>query len=290
MEMAVREKIMSNIIPKISVVIPCFNHGEYLEDAITSVLLQTFRNFEIIVINDGSTDIETINVINKLTVKYKNVTFINQKNGHLANARNAGISIARGEFILPLDADDKIMPTMLEKCLNEIEKDEKIGFVYTWVRFFGNYNAIWRNQDYNFYDLLNANYIVATSLIRRSVWELVGGYDEKMKNGYEDWEFLIAIGEIGWFGKLIKEPLFCYRRKSESMVVYALKNDKNNISYIKKKHCEIFNDIKIREIKKIWGSFVENENIILRKFNNLKISGVFSFSFLLNFFNAIFKK
>jgi len=226
--------------PKISVIIPCFNHGKFIEDAVESVKKQTFKEYEIIVVNDGSTDQFTVNKIKYLSDKYKDIVVINQPNGHLSNARNNGIKISKGEFFFPLDADDYIEPGTLEMCYKKIQNNKKLGFVYTYTRFFGDINESIVRRNYNLCKLMKTNYIVASCLFRKKAWDSVGGYDESMKSGYEDWEFLIRLGKSGWFGKLLRYPLFCYRIHGESMVGEAIKKHNKNIIYIKNKHSDIY--------------------------------------------------
>ncbi|MFA5985758.1 MAG: glycosyltransferase family A protein [Parcubacteria group bacterium] len=239
-------------MPQISVVIPCYNHGKYLEEAVISVKKQTFSDYEIIVVNDGSTDEETIMALDQLKEKYTDVLFIDQENGHLANARNTGIRVSQGEFFLPLDADDKIDSQMLERCLREIQKDNRLGFVYTYTQFFGDFTAILPRPQYDFYELLRKNYIVASALIRKSAWREIGGYDENMKSGYEDWEFYIRLAKNGWYGKLIRKPLFYYRKHGKSMISDAtIKNDMN-AEYIRTKHADIYAPEKLHAIKIEW--------------------------------------
>jgi glycosyltransferase involved in cell wall biosynthesis len=239
-------------MPKISVVIPCYNHGKYVEEAIISVKKQTFSDYEIIVVNDGSTDKETIMVLEQLREKYRDVLFIDQENGHLANARNTGIRVSQGKFFLPLDADDKIAPQMLAQCFAEIEKDDRLGFVYTYTQFFGDFTATLPRPQYDFYELLRKNYIVASALIRKSAWQEIGGYDENMQSGYEDWEFYIRLGKSGWHGNLITKPLFCYRKHGASMISDAtIKNDMN-AKYIRTKHADVYTPEKLHEIKTKW--------------------------------------
>jgi GT2 family glycosyltransferase len=141
---------------------------------------------------------------------------------------------------------------MIEKCLAEIEKDEKLGFVYTNTRYFGEYNFVYRRQEYNFYDLLLANYIVATSLFRKKAWEDVGGYDENMKEGYEDWEFFIRLGKKGWHGRLIEEPLFFYRKHGKSVNYDARKQHDSIVEYIRGKHRNLYSKEGLLKIKKEW--------------------------------------
>lgn len=241
---------LSKSNPLISVIIPCYNYGRFVKEAVDSVLRQTFRDFEIIIVNDGSTDEFTIKILKDIKKEHPEILIINQENGHLSNARNNGIKASKGEFILPLDADDIIDSTMLEKCYEQIKRNDKLGLVYTGVKLFGDVDEIWESKEYDFYALTQSNYIVATSLIRKKAWAEVGGYDENMKKGYEDWEFYIRMGKNGWFGKLLREPLFCYRKHGKSMIDDALRDNDLNVEYVQSKHRDIYNDSKMNEIKR----------------------------------------
>ena len=110
--------------PIVSIIIPCYNHGKYIDEAVDSVLKQTFQTFEIIIINDGSNDEFT----NKKLENYSrpNTQVITTANQGLSLARNTGIKMAQGKYILPLDADDKIHPEYLSKAINIIDSSENI--------------------------------------------------------------------------------------------------------------------------------------------------------------------
>lgn len=239
--------------PKISVIIPCFNHGDFLEETIESVLSQTFKDYEIIVVDDGSTDPGTLVVLDEMEKKYSGIKIIRQPNGGPANARNKGIGASSGELFFPLDADDTIDPRMLEKCHALISKDPQLGFVYTYTHFFGAEDAVWKNPEYNFYDLLWANQSTVSALVRKKAWEEVGGYDENKDNKYEDWDFWISLGERGWHGKLIKEFFFNYRkRKGESRLSASeLKHD-TAVKYIREKHKNLYAKESLNKIRNTW--------------------------------------
>ncbi len=246
-------------LPKISVVIPCHNQGKFIIEAVESVKVQTFKDFEVIIVDDGSTETETKKIFQEIPALYPEVKLVRQENKGIAAARNAGISVARGEFFLPLDADDTIEPAMLEKCFEVLRNDSKLGFAYAAVRYFGDFEAVWRPREYNFFDLLQANQLTATALVRKKAWEEAGGYDEEMRGGYEDWEFWINLGSRGWFGKLISEPLFNYRRHALSMTDDAREGHKKNFAYIKEKHSGLYAPEAQKKAKAQWGSFAEEE-------------------------------
>ena len=145
---------------------------------------------------------------------------------------------------------DTIEPTILEKCYEVISKEPELGFVYPYVHFFGNEDYVWENQEYNFYDLLWTNHPTLSALIRKKAWEEIGGYDENMKDGNEDWEFWIHLGKHGWFGKLLCEPLFNYRRHGESMLSGTELKYGSIVRYIRSKHKDLYEKESLRQIKK----------------------------------------
>ena len=262
--------------PIISIIIPCFNYGRFIEEAIRSVLAQTFKNYEIIIIDDGSTDSHTIKTLDKIRKQHHQIKIIYQPNGHISNARNNGIKASKGEFVLPLDADDTLEPTMLEKCYDVISKESKLGFVYTYVNYFGNEDFVWKNQEYNFYDLLWANHPSVCSLIRKKAWEEIGGFDEAMKDGYEDWEFWIRLGKHGWFGKVIREPLYNYRRHVQSMISNSILKHDSIVRYIRNTHRDLYEEKSLKHIKNIWKS-VNNSSLLDYLLSRFEITVFFDF-------------
>jgi stress-induced morphogen len=130
---------------KVSVIIPCYNYAHFLPEAVESVIQQTFQDFEIVIVNDGSTD-HSSEVAEQLKTKYSScqIRIINQENsGQPAISRNRGIAQALGKYILPLDADDKIGCTYLEKAVQVLDREPEIGVVYSWLRHFGSQDDIW---------------------------------------------------------------------------------------------------------------------------------------------------
>ncbi len=198
-------------MPKISVVIPCFNLGTYLCEAIDSVLSQTFQDIEIIVVNDGSTDQKTNQIIDKLD-KLK-VKVINISNQGPSVARNIGIAQANGEYILPLDADDKIAPTYLEKAVQILDENGSIGIVYCKAMLFGQVNREWELSDYEFPNILLDNVIFCSAVFRKKDWNRVNGYNPNMTVGWEDYDFWLSIIELGKEVHKIPEYLFFYRKR-----------------------------------------------------------------------------
>lgn len=201
-------------MPKISVIIPCFNLGKYITEAIDSVMSQTFQDFEIIVVNDGSTESETIEVLSKLNdVK---IRVINVQNNGPSKARNIGISQSLGKYILPLDADDKIASSYIEKAIELLDINNNVGIVYCDAELFGENTGEWKLPNYEFSKFLFDNMIFCTAVYRKEDWQKAGGYNENMIYGWEDYDFWLSIIKLGRDVKKIPEKLFFYRKRSSS--------------------------------------------------------------------------
>lgn len=202
-------------MPEVSVVIPCYNQGAFLLEALESVMAQTFTDFEIIVVNDGSTDAYTRAVLD--TIKDPRLTVLHTENGGLAAARNRGIAVAGGTIILPLDADDLIAPTYLEKGVAVLKKDAGVGVVYSLADRFGAACGAWHLPEFSPGLLLRQNMVFCSALFRRVSWVRAGGYNTNMKYGWEDWDFWLTLCEMGLRFVRIPEVLFHYRVKDDSM-------------------------------------------------------------------------
>ncbi len=209
---------MNQTLPKISVIIPCYNHGQYVRDAINSVEECSDKHlYEIIILNDGSTDALTNEVLQQLTNEGYQV--INQPNQGLGVARNNAIKNALGKYILPLDSDNKIRPEYIYQSIKILEAQEEVAVVYSDARFFGKQKGIYKSGEFNLQKLMIGNYIDACAIYRKSVWDRVGGYDEKMPvMGMEDWDFWLNIALKGYGFHYIDQPLFYYRVLKQSMI------------------------------------------------------------------------
>jgi len=227
--------------PKVSVVIPCYNYGKYLEDAVTSVLRSYYKNIEIIIVDDGSTDPQTEAILQAYEKLQNNVIqVVRRDNGGLSAARNTGITRAAGEYIVTLDADDLIHPAFIEKSVWVLERNETIQFTYPLVQLFGEQNHVWETLPYSFFYLKFRNYIPATIVMRKQMWEKLGGYDERMREGYEDWDFLIRAGTQGYVGYHLNEILFYYRKHAGSMLEGSKKKHSKLRKYLVEKHSDIY--------------------------------------------------
>lgn len=198
---------------KVSVIMPCYNDGKYIEEAVESVFAQTYKNIELIVIDDGSDEQETIDILNRLGDR-----IVLLKTNHLrpAGARNYGITRATGKYILPVDSDDKIDSTYVEKAVEILEKNQNIGVVYCEADLFGEKSGKWDLPSYSFDKMLLDNVVFVTALFYREDWENVGGFNTHMLAGMEDYDFWLAILALGKEIYQIPEILFHYRIKPVS--------------------------------------------------------------------------
>lgn len=230
---------------KVSIIIPCLNQGQYLNEAVDSVLASTYNNIEIIIVNDGST--EHLDVLENFSAPKTKI--IHQENQGVSSARNNGIKIATGKYILPLDADDKIHSEYIEKAVNVLEENSDIGIVYCRAMYFGNVNREWKLNEHKFPNYLWENGIFCSAMYRKADWERSGGYKSEMKNGNEDWEFWITLSELGIKAYKIPEILFFYRQ-AENTRSNKLKKSGNELDRIKDL-MELHPELYINNLEKI---------------------------------------
>jgi glycosyltransferase involved in cell wall biosynthesis len=225
--------------PLISVVVPYYNQGAYLPETLESLERQTFQAFEVVLVNDGSNEATSLRVLGEMERRYPGLRVITQPNGGLPTARNRGIREARGQFILPLDADDLLEPTYVEKTAWALVTRPDVGFVYTGVREFG-LKSVELFSPFDPAVFARMNPLNYCALIRRAVFQQVGGYRETMRLGYEDWDFWIGLVEAGVHGHGIPEPLFLYRRRPNSMLQRAEQSHEALVATIRAQHPAYF--------------------------------------------------
>jgi glycosyltransferase involved in cell wall biosynthesis len=204
--------------PRASIVIPCYNDGRFLEEAIRSV--ERYSNtidYELIIVNDGSNEAETLKVLN--TLSQKGYKVLHQENRGPGAARNHGIRAAQGVYILPLDSDNKIRPRYISEGIRILDNEPRIGVVYGNAEYFGEKTGVWTMPDFCLAELIRCNFIDTCAVFRRSVWEEVGGYDEnRLLMGWEDWDFWLRIAIRSWGFYHSHEVLFDYRVRNGSLV------------------------------------------------------------------------
>jgi len=219
-----------------SIIIPCYNYGNFLTQAIESALSQTFdqNQIEIIVVNDGSTD-DTIDV-----AKHYPIRLISQTRQGLSIARNNGIALSSGHYILPLDADDMIHNCFLEKTIPILDNDSTIGVVFTHREHFGLLTTIKYANEFDLEKMKRKCSINYCSLFRKEIWKDCGGYNSNMNPSYEDWDFWLNIAKRGWKFELVDEVLFYYRKHGRSLSDIAKEKHDILFEQLKKNHPELF--------------------------------------------------
>jgi glycosyltransferase involved in cell wall biosynthesis len=201
--------------PWVTVIVPCFNLGHYLVEALDSVLAQTWTDLEVVVVDDGSTEPATRRLLDSLQRPKTRV--VRSDNRGLSAARNLGVRHSHGEYVCSVDADDRLEPTWIERGVAALDADPGLAFVSHWLDTFGDEQWEWKPTRCDLGMLLDTNTINGAAIVRRAVVEAVGGFDESMRGGCEDWEFWIRVTERGYRGAILPEILYHYRRRPGSM-------------------------------------------------------------------------
>ncbi|TIH15942.1 glycosyltransferase family 2 protein [Marinifilum sp. JC120] len=196
---------------KVSVIIPLFNQGQYLEEAVTSVIRQTWTNWELIIINDGSTD-NSYKVAEKLVKELDDsrIKLVTQKNRGKGGTRNRGIKESDGEFVVTLDSDDMITPDYFAESISLMEKNPRVAWITPKTLVFGEDNHVAWSDEYNFARSIMISPSPSSSMLRRCALEQLGRYREDLTNR-EDAEIWISLAENGWTSVATDSPLFLYR-------------------------------------------------------------------------------
>lgn len=229
--------------PLISVIVPCYNQAQYLDECLQSVLDQTYQDWECIIVNDGSPD-NTEEITKQWTEKDARFKYLYKENGGLSSARNAGIEMAKGKWILPLDADDKIGKQYLE--LAEKEFDKGYTVIYCEAEFFGEKSGRWEVPNFTKKELAFHNIIFCSAFFLKDTWRLANGYDINLRHGWEDWDFWVScLKQPVSTTFRIPETCFFYRIKENSMIAnFHQANSLNNriytLDHIYHKHDDFF--------------------------------------------------
>lgn len=222
---------------RVSVIIPVYNHAEELSTTLRALFAQTYNDFEVVVVNDGSTD----NMALVLIGWKDKIAVMNKEHEGAPAARNTGAREARGEYLLFLDADVTLRPDALEQFVCALQNSPNCAFVYSSFKFGFKHFA---GKVWNVNELKNKNYIHTTSLMRKKSFP---GFDESLKR-FQDWDLWLTIMEQGGRGVFIPEVLFRIQTRREGISQWlpsfayrlpwlkAVKEYKQAVDIIKKKH------------------------------------------------------
>lgn len=223
----------------VSVVIPCYNQGAYIQEAIDSVKAQTYADWEIIITDDGSDDEATLQKLKDL--KSVGFNIIESTNSGVSAARNKGIAASTGEFILPLDADDKIAPKYLEEAIKIMHEKPEVKLVYCDCEYFGTINGLSLLPSFSMKGMLYENLIFNAAVLRKAAFLQTGGYDETFLTGWEDWEFWLRYIQSEDEVFKLPDTYFFYRIKEDSRN-NSLKDDRLAFceQQLFKKHSDLY--------------------------------------------------
>jgi glycosyltransferase involved in cell wall biosynthesis len=220
----------------ITVIVTCFDYGAFLAESVHSALAQEGGEPRVIVIDDGSTDMQTLAELDRLPPR---VELVRQENAGLSAARNAALRRAQTPYLLALDADDRLATSALSVLRASLEAEPRIGFSYGLIRFFGAWEGVMKLPHYDPYRLLFRHTIGSTALMRRELFEDVGGYDPLFR-GYEDWEFWLHALDCGWRGLRVDEVTHLYRRHGRTMYHGARANYRALYRQLRRKYPALY--------------------------------------------------
>jgi len=228
--------------PKISVVVPCYNQGKFLSEALDSVINQTMKEWECIIVDDGSSD-NSIDIAKKYSTKDSRIQYVHQENVGPSAARNKGVTLTSAPLIFFLDGDNKIHPELLKLGVKYMNSHKDCVLFNSRATYFGDKAGDFTLQYTSYKDLLVGNSIDCACIVRREDFNRIEGFDEKLR-GYEDWEFFIRL--LYHNDKIYQEPrhLFLYRISDNpnSVNLYAKANNDEKTMYIYRKHIDKYEE------------------------------------------------
>ena len=228
--------------PIVSIIVPCYNQADYLPETLDSVLKQTFQEWECIVVNDGSPD-NTSEVAGRYVKLDPRFKLVESENKGLSGARNTGIRASSGRFILPLDSDDIIMPRYIQLAMERFERFPETKLVYCQAKKFGVVKEFWELPDYDWNKFIFNNSIFCSCIYRRGDFDKTAGYNENMKVGFEDWDFLLGFLHKEDVVYQIPKALFLYRVKRVSMTTSDVSENREALAWqIIDNHPEIYRE------------------------------------------------
>jgi glycogen synthase len=203
----------------VSVIVPYYNLGPHIDETLASALASSYRPLEVLIVNDGSTDPDSLEKLCEIEARgHPDVRIIHTANQGLPSARNNGVRESRGEFLALLDADDKLDPAFIARGVAVMQRYANVGFVYGWVRYFDAAHGMWPTWDFEPPYGIGHNMTCTLAVVRRSAFVEVGGNDPAFEYGYEDFGCWVGMLDAGWAGVSLDEPTVFYRVRENSMI------------------------------------------------------------------------
>ena len=260
--------------PIVSVIIPCYNNQDTIIETLESVINQTFKKVEIILVDDGSEQ----DIQNKVSnfIENRKIIFFKQDNKGVSHARNYGAKHATGDFFVFLDADDILVDTYIEKCVAVFKQDSTIKIVYSQANLFGRENKKWEIPAYeNLHSFLIGNCIFVTAMLKKEDFIKANGFDTEL-DFYEDWDLWISILKNGGNVFQIPETLFLYRTHESLTSTSDKANNLKRIHALNRlkiylKHYDIY-EKEFEHFEEIFLTHIERTHRVKKKkwYSNLK--------------------
>jgi glycosyltransferase involved in cell wall biosynthesis len=242
---------------KVSIIIPCFNQGQYIQETLDSIFDQTFNDWDIVIVNDGSTDEFTNSFLGNYS--HDKTIILNIPNGGVSNARNVGILHAKGQYILPLDADDKIGPDYLLEGVDILDNYPGVKVVYANGSYFGDLSGIIDLPSYDSKTIISQNLIFNSAVFRKEAIIQAGLYDTEFALGWEDWEL--------WL-RMVKEPSEVYKLDGVHYY-YRIKNESRNSSLVNDRLEKVEQQLFLRHIN-LFLKYYSSPLTLIREYEHLK--------------------
>jgi glycosyltransferase involved in cell wall biosynthesis len=259
----------------LSIVIPCYNHGEFLLPLIESLKPIDNIEYEVIIVNDGSTDEGTVKLLNGIKSKYEevSVTVLHQNNGGPSKARNTGIENSKGKYMLPIDSDNWIDLEYIIQSKKILDQHSEVDIVYAKPVLIGEeikQSRLWVVKDFDRISICKYNYIDTCAVYRREVWVKNNGYDtNRTISGWEDWDFWLASSANGFKFYFLNANLFYYRIIADSHLEKLANDNREELAldYITKKHARFIHTV-LRETYIPQEPIINNDKLIIEMYKN----------------------
>lgn len=224
--------------PLVSIIVPAYNAEKFIDETVRSALATRYDPIEIVIVNDGSSD-ATLDILEEIAEEHDIVRVYTQANAGASAARNHAISKAKGSYILPLDADNRISPDYVGEAVKVLQARPEVKLVSCEAWFFGDKNGRWRSPEFSINQLCRHNLVDNCAMYRKEDWQQVGGYCHKIL-GREDWDFWLSLFENG--GEFVRLPIvgLYYRVRSDSKRVRTRHLHKEIIDALNYRHKPLF--------------------------------------------------